>query len=538
MNNQNIGHTLTSVSQQFPDRTGLICKQGNSFKKWTFKELEDMVQAFCHVLLKHKITKGSRVILMVKPSMEFVCLAFALFRTGAVVILIDPGMGYRNLLRCISSVKPDFFIGTPKAILFKTLFKRHFKTVKKTILIHHFSGFIKAAQKQLNQNHHLSLPETKANDQAAIIFTTGSTGPPKGVCYTHAIFQAQLNIIRDYYKIGPNDIDQPAFPLFALFSTGLGACAVIPDMDPAHPAKVDPKKFIRTIKEFGVTYSFGSPAIWNKVSQFCQAEQITLSSLKKVLMAGAPISGDLVKRVRDILPPDALVHTPYGATECLPATNIESREIISETWPETTVGQGVCVGLPLPGNTIRIIPISEKPLKKWHPKTTLPTNEIGEIVISGPVVTPAYDNNEVENKLAKIPDNNILWHRMGDVGYLDPRGRLWVCGRRSHRVQASDHTLFPLPCEAVFNRHPAVYRSALVGVGNPPEQTPVLIVELVDQKTKHDGLMADLREIANRFSHTAMIEHFLIHEEFPTDIRHNAKIFREKLAVWAAEKIS
>ncbi len=537
MDNQNIGHTLTAVAQQYPDNIGLVHPKEKGKNKWTFSELETNVQAFCHALSKERITKGSRVILMVKPSMEFVCLAFALFRLGAVVILIDPGMGFRNLLRCISSVKPEVFIGTPKAVLFKVLFHRHFRTVTNTITIHPFSGFTRAAKKELNAPSHVSFPETNSDDQAAIIFTTGSTGPPKGVCYTHAIFHAQLNLIRNYYQIGPGDIDQPAFPLFALFSTGLGACAVIPDMNPAQPAKVNPEKFIRTIKEFGVTYSFGSPTIWDKVSKYCQTKQITLNTLEKVLMAGAPVPGHLVERVRSILPSHAVVHTPYGATECLPAANIESREILSETWSETMAGKGTCVGKPLPGNTIKILPISDNPMETWQPDKALPANEVGEIAITGPVVTPSYDNNDQENRLAKIHKNNELWHRMGDVGYLDNKGRLWVCGRRAHRVQSTEGTLYPLPCEAVFNQHEAVFRSALVGIGPSPNQLPVLIVELADKNIQHDTLMAELKEIAVSFPHTKSIKYFLVHQEFPTDIRHNAKIFREKLAMWAEEKI-
>lgn len=533
MDSHNIGFTLFRIARNQPDRIGLIRRKHATYKQWTFDQLESIVQSLCHDLLQDRgITRKTRVMLMVKPGLEFVTLAFALFRLGAVVILIDPGMGFRNLLRCIGSVQPAAVITTPKGAIFKILFASHFKTVRQTIVIHPWSRLGHQKPHGLFQ-----MPATNPDDLAAIIFTTGSTGPPKGVCYTHAIFQAQLDFIRDYYKIGPTDIDQPAFPLFALFSIGLGAAAVIPDMNPVCPARVNPKKFIRTINKFNVTYSFGSPAIWNRVSRYCLANNLTLPSLRKVLMAGAPVSGELVARVQAILPENAEIHTPYGATESLPTTDITGHEIMAQTWPMTRQGRGTCVGRPLPGNLVRIVAIVDGPIMAWDDSLVLPCGEIGEIVVQGPAVTTAYDHNEPENRLAKIPANDTSWHRMGDVGYLDPDGRLWLCGRKAHRVITSQGTLFTLPCEAICNTLPGVLRSALVGVGCPPHQIPIIIIELLDKGQDQTSLLGDLKKMAARHPLLSNIHHFLIHEEFPTDIRHNVKIFREKLAIWAATKI-
>ena len=534
----NIGHTLSQIAQHQPNNTGLTCKHGNGYKSHTFKELEQGVSAVSHALLSKGVGRGMRVMLMVKPSFEFICLAFALFRLGAVVILIDPGMGYKNLLRCIGSVQPEIFLGIPKAVLFRWLFPTPFATVRQTITIRPCKGLFADGHNNSDHNKPLSFPATTAPDEpAAIIFTTGSTGPPKGVCYEHGVFHAQLQLIRDYYKIGPGEVDQPAFPLFALFSIGLGARAVIPDMDPARPARVNPKKFIHSINQFGVTYSFGSPAIWNVVSNYSLQNQITMPSLKKILMAGAPIAGELVERMRAILPTDAEIHTPYGATECLPLTSISGTEILADTWPQTKEGKGTCVGRPLPGNRINIVPISESPIPTWR-NNLLPTGEIGEIVAQAPVATRQYHNNDHENRLAKIRDGKSFWHRMGDIGYLDVMGRLWVCGRKAHRVQTSSGTMFTLTCEAIFNQHPAVLRSALVGVGPSKAQQPVIIVELTQKDVDQEVLLKELADIASQHQLTWGIHHFLIHKKFPTDIRHNAKIFREKLANWAAKKVT
>jgi len=541
--NHNIGQTLPDIAARYPDRTGLICKAGDGYKSWTFREMDATADWFAQRLTSLGVHNGDRVMLMVKPSIEFITLTFALFKMGTVVILIDPGMGYKNLLRSIGQVKPAVFIGIPKAHLFKRIFPKPFSSVRTSVCIGTSLGLfgksLRAAMADRCQSYGtpFAAAEKAPDDLAAILFTTGSTGPPKGVCYEHGVFQAQLQLIRDYYHIGPQDIDQPAFPLFALFSTALGACSVIPEMDPAKPARVDPARFVKTISENQVTYSFGSPAIWNVVSRYCRTNNITLPSLKKILMAGAPVPGDLLQRTLAVLGPDAEIHTPYGATESLPIASITASEILAETWDESKTGKGVCVGKPLPNITIRIIRISDEPISQWDAALQLPAGEIGEIIVRGPLVTGGYDNNDRENKLAKIKDKDGFWHRMGDVGYFDEKGRLWFCGRKGHRVITESGTMYTICCEALFNEHPAVFRSALVGVGPDKNKIPVILVEMHNINVNQETLFAELEKIAGENEHTVTIKYFLIHPGFPVDIRHNAKIFREKLAVYAEEQL-
>jgi acyl-CoA synthetase (AMP-forming)/AMP-acid ligase II len=522
----------------------LISTTAGGYRSWTFREMDNITDWFAHNLSKLGVKRGDRVMLMVKPSIEFITLTFALFKIGAVIILIDPGMGYRNLLRCIGQVKPVVFIGIARAQLFKLIFPGPFKTVRLCVCIGPSFGLFspslaaEKAEKSLSYGTSFPTAEMHADDLAAILFTTGSTGPPKGVRYEHSVFQAQLKLIRDYYRIGPDDIDQPAFPLFALFSTGLGACSVIPEMNPAKPARVDPARFVATIKAYRVTYSFGSPAIWNVVSRYCLKHGIQLSSVKKILMAGAPVPGELLARTVSILPDDAEIHTPYGATESLPIASITAKEVLADTWKKTRTGKGVCVGKPLPSITVKIIKISDDPIESWDASLLIPDYETGEIIVKGPVVTRGYDNNDGENQLAKIADGEEFWHRMGDLGYFDEKGRLWFCGRKGQRVITGNGTIYTICCEALFNEHPAVFRSALVGVGPPGKQVPVIIVELHDKTVKMEKLVAELQHIARHNEFASSIKHFLVHPDFPVDIRHNAKIFREKLGNWAAGKLS
>jgi acyl-CoA synthetase (AMP-forming)/AMP-acid ligase II len=186
--------------------------------------------------------------------------------------------------------------------------------------------------------------------------------------------------------------------------------------------------------------------------------------------------------------------------------------------------------------SVQIIRPVDGPLATWNDVELLPVHSIGEIVVKGPVVTRAYDGNEPETRLAKIPDAEGFWHRMGDMGYLDAEGKLWFCGRKAHRVLTTEGPMYTVCCEAIFNEHPLVWRSALVGIGKAGQQQPVLIVELREKAMDEQLLFNELRQLALANPRTARITTFLTHPAFPVDIRHNAKIFREKLAVWAEEE--
>ena len=534
----NIAEALLSVAARKPNASAII--EAKSGRRFTFAEIRDQSLRYARFLSACGLAPGQRVILMVRPGADFVCLTFALFLLGATVILIDPGMGYKNLLRSLAKVEPQALIGIGLAHYFSRLFPKTFRTVKKRFTLGFafgLGGKNLAAAARFPAEFPCYHPQD--GDLAAIIFTTGSTGPPKGVAYSHRIFATQLAMIRDYYQISENDTDQPGFPLFGLFSVALGATAVIPDMDPTRPARVDPRRFIDSLTRHGVTYSFASPALWRVVAKYCREHGIVLSSLKKILVAGAPVDGDLLAALRGVLAAETEIHMPYGATECLPVISLESREILRQTWTMSRAGRGICVGRPLPGIEARVIAISDQPIADMTETRPVATGEIGEIIVSGPVVTRCYIGDEAETAAAKIADGDTFWHRIGDVGYQDDEGRLWYCGRKAHRVRISaEKTLYTICCEAIINTHESVARSALIGVATGDWQKPVLVIEPV--KGFHGDrqrLLAEVAALASASPVTETIKTFLIHENFPVDIRHNAKIFREKLAAWAARQL-
>jgi len=425
-------------------------------------------------------------------------------------------VGKKNLLRCLEEIAPEALIAIPKAHAARVLL-RALPSVKVNVTVGRrwFWGGHRLEDLRADARPYATI-DARPDEPAAILFTTGSTGVPKGALYTHGNFDAQVRALRATYGFAPDEIDLPTFPLFALFDPALGMTAVIPDMDFTRPGHVERENIIQAINERGVTSLFASPALLRRV-----AGDEKLPSLRRVISAGAPAVPSVLERFQGMLSGSCEIHTPYGATEALPVATIGSKEILSETRARTEKGEGTCVGRPAGEIDVRIIKISDEPIARWSDDLLASSGEVGEIVVRGAVVTRSYYAREEQTALAKIQDGETFWHRMGDLGRIDSQGRLWFFGRKSHRVVTGRVTLFTEACEAVFNRPGR--RTALVGVAGKP----VLVVE-----GEFDE--ANLRETARRHEHTQAIETFLRWRgAFPVDIRHNAKIFREQIAEWA-----
>lgn len=536
----NIASHLPAMARRQPDSLAVALWSGASL---TFKELDETSGALARGLESVGIGRGVRTVLMVKPSLDFFTLTFALFKCGAVPVVVDPGMGLANLGVCLAEAEPEAFIGIPQAHAARILLGWAKGTIRSKVTVGRrwFWGgpTLEDVSLQGRAGGEYTPVSTTADETAAILFTSGSTGVPKGAVYTHGNFSAQVEMIRETYAIEPGERDMPTFPLFALFDPALGMSAVIPDMDASRPAAVKPENIIEPILRHGVTNMFGSPALIDKVGRYGEAHGVKLPSLKRAISAGAPVPAKVLERFSKMLSPEAQVFTPYGATESLPVCSIGSVEILTEAREKTERGAGVCVGRPVNGMTVEVIRISEEPIEEWDDALRVPRGEVGEITVKGPVVTRSYHNRASSTELAKIAvrGSDAFYHRMGDLGYFDDEGKLWFCGRKSHRVVAGSDTYYTIPCEGVFNAHPKVYRSALVGARVSSKVEPVLVVELEKGTRESNGLRQELLELGAAQPHTKNIQTLLFHKSLPVDVRHNSKIFREKLAVWATEQL-
>ncbi len=512
---------------------------------YTYKQLDEQSDLIASGLKACGIEKGTRTVLMVKPGLDFFALVFALFKLEAILIAVDPGIGIKNLGKCLAEAEAEAFIGISSAHIARIVLGWASGTIQKNVLVGKnpiLNRFIVDLDKvkQIGRKQQFIAAETKATDVAAILFTSGSTGIPKGVVYTHANFTAQVNTLKQLYDIKPGEVDLGTFPLFALFAPALGMTAIIPDMDFTRPGHVNPEKIINAINQYQCTNMFGSPALLNRVGKWGANKNIKLPSLKRVLSAGAPVSAAILQRYQSLLKKDVQIFTPYGATESLPVSSIGSHEILNQTTKATNEGKGICVGRPVSGLDVRIIKITDGVIPNWNVDIELPINTIGEICVQGPQVTRAYYNRNKETGLAKISTEKGFYHRMGDLGYIDGEDRLWFCGRKSHRVITESETLYTICCEGIFNTHPFVFRTALVGVKINNKTMPVICVEVEPEHKRFNKkeLKEELLKLAASHEITKNIKNVLFHSGFPVDIRHNAKIGREKLAKWAMEELT
>jgi olefin beta-lactone synthetase len=563
----NIARHLPLMAARQPGRPAVKIPRGRTpagdidYLTLTFAELDAEVAAWSERLAARGVRSGDRTLVMVRQGLPLIAAAFALFQLGAVPMVVDPGMGLRNFLACVARSRPRVLLGVPFAQLVSRVFWPAFRTVDVRVRASSSLTARLASARSRIQERKPKIAESSPDTLAAVLFTSGSTGNPKGVCYGHGMFDAQVRLIRETYGIEPGEIDLPLLPIFALFGPALGMTTVVPELNPSRPAMASPERIVRAIRQEGVTNSFGSPTLWRKVADYCLAQNLTLPSLRRVLCAGAPVPASLWTDAPRFLPGGCL-HSPYGATEVLPVSTVTADEID----PAST--HGACVGRPLAETRVKIIALADGPLATLADACELPPGEIGEIIVTGPTVTKEYDQLPEATRLAKIqtpssrtqgnvgaPESlgtwhlkpgtsapaeaGAVWHRMGDCGFLDANGRLWFCGRVAERLETANGSMFTEPCEQVFRSHPQVARCALVGLGHRGRQQPAIVVEpksraLVRSGTQQQALANALAQLALGHPHTASIHRFYFHPHFPVDVRHNAKIHRLALTRWAA----
>lgn len=543
----NIASRITKIASQFPNKVAVKyphVHQGNyHYDELSFSELENRINCYVSGLQEHQFQAGDKVLIFVRPSLVFHALVFAAFKLGLIPIFIDPGMGRKNLLNAVKEIKPDGLIAEPEVYLIKTLFYSSFKSVKKFISTGTYPFWRVGKIKKFNtfKPENTQAFEWDPHQLSAILFTSGGTGKPKGVVYTQDIFSTQTDLLQELFHLDDKEIDLPGFPLFSLFTLSMGMTSVIPDMNPAKPSQANPEKLVKNILDNNVTFVAGSPAIWKPLAKYCLENNIKLPSVKYLVMFGAPVPNWMHEDFAKILT-NGNTYTPYGATESLPIANISGAEVLGETALLTDQGKGTCVGYPVSAIEVKIIEVSDKPLKNIEYVNELLQGEIGEIIVKGRVVTPEYLDLADENEKSKIQDRDGFWHRIGDLGYLDDMGRLWFCGRKAHRVEIEvdqqEKMLCSVPCEAIFNHHPCVEKTALVGIGKRPRQLPALVVQMkkgvsIDQAT----LKKELLLLAKKHELTKDIKNVAYHDNFPVDIRHNIKIDRKKLARHAARSL-
>ncbi|MEU1328505.1 AMP-binding protein [Streptomyces sp. NPDC005865] len=498
---------------------------------WTFEAFHQECLRAADWMAGSGVTAGARTVILVRSPVDFLISVYAAFAVGAVPVLVDPHLPPRAVRRCLADAQPTVFLGDPLA---------HLARLANGWARSRASVFLLPPDAR-RRRHHEPKPVTfrpAADDTALIAFTSGSTGTPKGAVYTHSHLSAQLQLLREELGMAPGRVLVSAFLPFVLFGPLLGVTSVLPDMDFSRPRRVDPRKLTAALTSSTAAALLASPVVLTALSAHCAKRGAHLGSLADVYSFGASLPLPVLTRLRRALPPAARLHSIYGATECLPVSSVESRELLSRR-PQVLRGQGVCLGRPVSSLTVRVAEVRPGPVAHWADSRLVPPGQIGEITVAGPNVSTRYAGNRRATERTKVHDGARVVHRTGDLGWIDDDGHLWFCGRIDHQIHAAMGHFAAEPIEAALDAVPGVRRCALVGIGPAGCQVPVLCVQpdASHGYGRRHELMVRVLAAAAPLPHGASIALVLFRRRLPVDVRHNSKIDRASLSRWAARAL-
>ncbi|MFE5293810.1 alpha/beta fold hydrolase [Isoptericola sp. NPDC056618] len=480
------------------------------------------------------VRRGDRVSLLVEPGPTLTALVYACLRIGAVVVVADAGLGVRGLTRAQRGAWPRFVVAQRKGLAaaralgwpgVRISAEPLAPAVRRALgVTHELVDVARAGERQPLP------PEPGADDEAAVLFTSGSTGPAKGVVYRHAELSALRDALAAHFDVGPGTGLVTGFAPFALLGPALGTRSVTPVMDVSSPATLTARAVADAVTASDARIVFLSPAailhVVDTADALDDADRAALARVRTFLSTGAPISAGLLGSAAALMP-SATPHTPYGMTECLLVTDITLEGIRDAA---TAPDAGVCVGRPVGGGEVLVSALDADGDATGAPSAD--PGVLGEVLVRAGHLKERYDRLWLTDLAAERDTPPGRWHRTGDVGHLDDQGRLWIEGRLAHVLRTADGPLAPVGPEQHVERVPAVRRAALVGVGPAGVHQAVAVVETTGT-TRRPGLAPDDLAAAARAASPVPLAAVLAVPRMPTDVRHNSKIDRTRLARWA-----
>jgi acyl-coenzyme A synthetase/AMP-(fatty) acid ligase/pimeloyl-ACP methyl ester carboxylesterase len=501
----------------------------------TFSELDADIRRVAAGLADFGVATGDRVAVLVPPGIDLAVSIYACWRMGAVVVVVDAGLGARGMTRALTSADPAYLIGIPRAMAAGRALRWPGVRVSTTAL--HPAGArlldVRASLDDLRRrgDGRPAPPTPTSLDEAAIGFTSGATGPAKGVSYRHHQLEAQRDALVDLYAIGPDDRLVAAFGPFAQFGPAMGIPSVVPDMEVTSPGTLTAPALAEAVRAVQATMVFASPAALSNVAktagEMSPDQAMALEGVRLLMSAGAPVPVAVLRAVRELMP-NAEPHTPYGMTEVLPVADISLAEI--EAAPH---GNGVCVGIPVPGVEVAISALD--PTGKAKGSLTDEAGVVGEVCIRTAHMRDGYDKLWMTQHAASQPAG---WHRSGDVGHLDDAGRLWIEGRMGHVVTTAAGPVTPVGIEHAVSALPEVAHAAVVGVGPTGTQQIVVVVVPVDPSRRPDLADEDLADKVRARVGALDVAAVMTAPSLPVDKRHNSKIDRSRIARWAERALA
>ncbi|MEO8851836.1 MAG: alpha/beta fold hydrolase, partial [Allobranchiibius sp.] len=483
------------------------------------------------------IGAGDRIGLLVEPSVDLVAVVYAAWRAGAVVVIADKGLGFAGMRRALRGAQVDHVVGALTGLTAA----RAMGLPGSRISVATLSPMTRRA---LGVEHSLEtladlglrnpLPAPPdPNADCAVVFTSGATGPAKGVVYRHRQLCAQLDIVRATYGLRADDTFVAAFAPFALLGPALGIGSVVPDIDVTAPDTLTASLLADAAAAVSATAVFASPAALRRVVQtaadLTSAQRSSLHGVRLLMSAGAPVPASLLEALAQVLP-TASLHTPYGMTEVLPVTDI-TLEQIQQAGP----CEGVCVGQPLDGVEVGLVTLNSSDDGAAGPVSD--PDVTGEICVRAAHVKDRYDALWLTERASTRYRG---WHRTGDVGHLDNQGRLWVEGRMPHLITTADAVLTPVGIEQRVESIVGVQAAAAAGVG-PTGAQVVAVVVVADAPARVSARLRSRRSLGLRLAASdltdavrrvagAPVAAVLVADRLPLDIRHASKVDRSEVS--------
>lgn len=493
------------------------------------RDFVDRVYRIARGLVIAGIRPGDRIATMIPPGIDLTAVVYACWQIGTAAVLVDSGLGVRNMHRAVKAADPQWLIGIPPAVVVS----KGLGWNGKRIVAGDMDSRLRRSLGVLHSLREIELigeggPLAVEDDDplAAILFTSGSTGPSKGVRYQRSQLAAQRDTIADLYQISRSDRLVAAFAPFALYGPAMGLGSVVPQMDVTKPGSLTATALADAVGQIDATIVFASPSALKNVvataTSLSGDQKRAMERVRLVMSAGAPMTAELLTSVAKIFPA-AAIHTPYGMTEVLPVADISLAERV-----EHGPGLGACVGRPLAGVDVRIDPFN---------------SDDGGAEVQGEVVVRAAHQKQSYHRLWWTEQQSRTvdgWHRTGDTGWIDGNGYLWITGRVQHVISAADGPITPVPIEHVVEQIPGVMRAAAVGVGPAGVQVPVVVLELTQPHRGHRAApeLNNLVRTALREASLADPAAVLTVGELPVDKRHNSKVNRSRVGVWAGKVLA
>lgn len=523
----------------------------------SWADLAERVREVAAGLAAAGVRRGERVALLVPPGRDLTVAIYACLRMGAVIVVADAGLGVRGMHRALRASAARHLVGIDRALLAGRVLGwaphriaatraggSRGRVLGRVLAAEHSLAELAALGRAQLDRGAPPPDEPGPDDEAAVVFTSGSTGPAKGVVYRHRQLAAAREALLAAFPVQEGDHLVAAFAPFALFGPALGVTSAVPDMDVTAPRTLTAAALADAAAAVRATAVFASPAALANVIRtgdgVSPAGREALGRVRLLISAGAPVPpGTLTEVLR--LMPAAVAHTPYGMTEVLPVTDVTLEQVLA-----AGPGNGVLVGRPVPGTEVLVAPLDEQGQATGEP--TAKPDQTGEILVRAGHVKDRYDQlwwTERSSRLgadtagagAGAGGGTAGWHRTGDVGHLDADGLLWVEGRLAHVLTTADGLVTPVGVEQRVETIPAVRRAAVVGVGPAGRQQVVVVAET--EPAAGRGGLAD-PELTGQVRACAgvPVAAVLVVPGLPTDIRHNAKIDRVAVGRWAGRVLA